>query len=446
MRKLYPFYFVAVLAIVLVSCGRQNETPLLPNSQGARSGLPNDLNVSNATVTTSNLINGYLVEFDKRTVANNQTTFSYTVSGTGGPHALSHFALELPGCAPALDSFDPAGGTIGVNPLTGIFGIKWDISLDPSGSRGYSITFPGDVSLGVILATVKAADPVGIGEIAGPCAGFEISGHVFVDADSNSAFDPATESGIVDVTVTLVDGNGNTRTATTDASGAYAFLKSPGTYTVRVGTATPEDDFNEQLASSFDPTGPTSLGVTVGPDSPDNDFGFDPRAKEIINDLETGVLETNGRDVKFWKKQVRSALNDGKGHPVFNPTLIDSFITEIEALFLPEPFQFTPGNEVQEALDILSTRSKDPVLQLQKELLAAEFNEVAGIGLVGAAGLQSVLLSWAEALVAEGLGGAAPVSGAGVTLSGGSTTTLKDAQKLLKLLNGSTGGGGGGEG
>jgi hypothetical protein len=428
-----------------MGCGQQNDTPLLPETQDSNLKSSNNL-WGSVGVTTSTVLNGYLLEFTGRTVANNQTTFSYTVSGTGGQHSLSHFALELPVCAPALDAFAPSGSSIGVNPLTGLFSIKWDISLGQTESRDYSITFPGDVPLGVIVGAVKAGNDLGTGEIAGPCAGFVIAGSVYVDADSNGVRDPLTESGIENVTVTLEDGNGNRQTSTSDVDGGYTFLKLSGTYTVRVEATTPENDFNEELASSFDPTGPTSLTVTVGPDAPGNDFGFDPKAEEIILDLEAGVLQTDGQDVRFWTKQVRSALHGGKGNPAFPLDDMEDFIAAIQELYLPDPFQFTPGNEFQEALDILNDKTKDDLVELRKQLLAAEFNEVSGKGLIGASALQSVILSWAEALVAEGLANPTPVSKQGLNRAGDLTGNVHDATRLLILLNGSTGGGGGGEG
>jgi hypothetical protein len=396
------------------------------------------------------VLSGYLVHFDGREYANGNTTFSYTVTGQGAPHALSNFFLELPDCAPALVSYEPAGAIIGVNPLTGIYGIKWEQLLGTDESRSYSITFPGDIPLGVIRASVKASTFLEIGEIAGPCSGFEVSGTVFIDADADGILTEADEAGIiVDITVTLVDGYGNIQTAVTDINGEYAFLKIPGTYTIRIDTETPADDFNEELAESFDPTGPTSKIVTVGPDATGINFGYDPRAEEITYDIEMGILLTTGEPAKYWKKQVRSAM--GGRTSDFDPATMAQFIEEIQGLFFPDPFQFTPGNEFEEALAILSINSKDPYEQLLRELLTAEFNEVSGKGLVDEPELQSVLLSWAESIAIA----AAPVESAAPLATGGTGRTLLgfpigdrvgDAVDLLNQLNGSTAGGGGGGG
>ena len=452
-RLSYSILVFAVLVFALAGCSRQDD-PTLPQYPAldhlSAPDAPLALSVgASPTVTTLNTINGYLVQFDGRAYDNGQTTFSYTVSGTGAEHALSHFFLELPDCAPALDSFSPAGAVIGVNPLVEIYGVKWDQSLGTTESRSYSITFPGDVPLGVIRASVKASTLADIGEIAGPCYGFEISGTVFVDADSNGVLTEADEAGIiVDVTVTLVDGYGNIQTAITDVNGEFAFIKIPGTYTIRIDAETAEDDFNEELAASFDPTGPTSLVVTVGPDASGIDFGFDPRTEEITYDIEMGVLLTTGENVKFWKKQLRAAISGGKGNAEFDALTMAQFIEDIQGLFFPEPFQFTPGNEFRDALDILSIKSKDPYQQLLRELLTAEFNEVSGKGLVDAPDLQSVMLSWAES-VAIAASPAAPLASSNVDhplLGGMLDDRVGEAVGFLVQLNGSTAGGSGGGG
>jgi hypothetical protein len=434
-----------VLAAAIAGCSGQDEPlSILDPTQGA--GSSTSLGDA-ATATASIVLSGFSVQFDGRQVSGGNTTFSYTVTGTGGEHALSHFALEVPDCAPAVLSTSPAGGTIGVNPLTGLYSVKWDLSLGTNESRSYSVTFTGDVPLGIIRASVKASTEVGLAEIAGPCGGFEISGNVYIDADSNGVLNGADEPGIENVTVTLEDGNGGIETYTTDASGTFSFLRLSGTFTLRVDAATSVVDFNEELAESFDPSGPTSVIVTVGPDSPGNNFGYKPQVAEIIVELDTGVLLTDGEPIKFWKRELRSAINGGNGKSEFDPTAMGIFIEKIQMLFLPDPFTFTPGNELQEALDILNDKSKDPVMQLKRELLAAEFNEVSDKGLVGADDLQRALLSWAESLVAQLSAGPSASSRYGdgpVRVI--SKFDVEDATLLLNKLNGATGGGSGGEG
>jgi hypothetical protein len=451
----HPSPWILLIAIVFVAfsgCSRQGDpvTPDYSNNDilSAVSTLLESSNTTPVFVPTSIVLNGYLVQFNGREYADGQTTFSYTVSGAGAIHALSHFFLEIPDCAPELNSYTPPGAVINVNPLIGIYGIKWEQSLGVYESRSYSITFPGDVPLGIIRTSVKASTLPAIGDIAGPCAGFHISGTVYIDADANGILEPAGESGIADVTVTIENSTGNTHSVTTGMDGGYAFLVIAGTYTVRIEPATATEDFNEELAESFDPTGPTSLIITVGPDSPANDFGFDPKAQKIEYEIDEGILLTTGEPAKFWKKQLRAAASGSQGNVEFDASTIAQFITEIQGLYFPEPFQFTPGNEFQEALDILSINSKDPVQQLLRELLAAEFNHVSGKGLVENFELQEAILAWAESLYIDATLGPVQLSedsNAPILRSNGDDR-IGDAVGVLLKMNGNIGGGSGGGG
>jgi hypothetical protein len=431
----------ATLSAIFAGCGQQDSPTLVERPDATPTLLLTQ--TSGPTVPDSTVLNGYLVQFDGRSVVGSQTTFSYTVTGVGGAHALSHFLLEIPDCAPDLVASSPAGGTVGVDPLTGLYGVKWDSPLGTTESRSYSMTFLGDVPMGVILASVKASTTSPTGEIAGPCGGFLVSGTVFVDADSSGHQIGPDEIGIANVTVTMIDLGGNEMTALSDINGDYAFLRVAGTYALRIDAVTSAEDFNEVLAENFDPTTPATVPVTVGPDSPDNDFGYYPQAEEITLELAAGTLLTTGEPPKYWIKQVR-----GGGRTDYDSATIDAFLTEIQGLYLPDPFRFTPGNEKKEAIDILKSRSKDPIDQLLKELLAAEFNEVSGKGLVGEEELQSVLLAWVESLIAQADSGGPTLTtrkdGGGGPQRVEPSASRDQALELLRLLNGATGGGGGG--
>ena len=441
MRSIRLISTFTVLVLAFFGCG-QHDDPM----QTDFSAIPDAVEQSTVaapSVYPSVVLSGYLVEFNGSVFSEGQTTFSYTVTGVSASHALSNFFLELPGCAPEASAFDPGGPTVNVSPLNNLFGATWNIALATDGSRSYSMTFPGHVPLGIIRAHVKTGQTLDIGVVPGPCGGFEISGAVYVDADSNGVR-TAEELGIANVTVRLDDGNGNIESATTDAYGGYLFRKFDGTFTVRIDGATPEVDFNEGLAASFDPTGPTSLVVTVGPDSPNNNVGYHPQQEKIIFELETGALPTTGEPARYWIKQVR-----GKGGAEFSQTEVALFIAEIENLFLPDPFQFTAGNEFDEAIDVLRINSKDPLQELNRELLVAEFNHVSGKGIEPE--LQSVLLKWVEAVIVEAGGAgssAAAASGKGglQTAPAGGGTGVWDALTILLLVNGATGGGSGGGG
>jgi hypothetical protein len=158
-----------------------------------------------------------------------------------------------------------------------------------------------------------------------------------------------------------------------------------------------------------------------------------------------GALLTTGESTKFWKRELRSAINGGKGKSEFDLATMSLFMTEIQGLFLPDPFQFTQGNEFQEAMDIVGTNSRDPLPLLLSELLMAELNHVSGKGLVSAPALQSVLLAWAEAVTFEA-SSSMPVMSGRPMLGADLGYRIIEATNLLIQMNGSIGGGSGGGG
>lgn len=117
------------------------------------------------------LIRGFVVTFVSRVFANNQTTFTYTVAGTGTPPDLSHFDIEIPVCVPPLQAvaYNPAQAvSFGVDPTTGVNGIKWDLSLRTNETRTYSITFAGDVPQGMVTVAVKGGNGFESAALPGP--------------------------------------------------------------------------------------------------------------------------------------------------------------------------------------------------------------------------------------------------------------------------------------
>ena len=116
-------------------------------------------------------VNGFVVIFGGVSFNGTSTTFTYVVSGTGTPPDLSHFDLQIPACTPTLSvtAYSPAEAvSFGVDPTTGIDGIKWDLPLSVNDSRTYSITFAGNVSTGVVQAAVKGGTDFATISLPGP--------------------------------------------------------------------------------------------------------------------------------------------------------------------------------------------------------------------------------------------------------------------------------------
>lgn len=332
----------------------------------------------------------------------NQTTFSYTVTVYDDP-ALSHFTVGFPLCDNiSVVTYEPLDAvSIGLDPTTGVYGIKWDGGLDTGLTETYSVTLQGNIAEGTIEVAVKAGQFAALGERPGPACDayvtgdtWDISGTVFVDADLDGVLD-AGEPLLANVTVALYGDEGQLLSTTiTGPDGQYVFADLvAGEYSVGIPAFTDEIDFNEQLAELFYPTTPNSIDVVlVDADSTGNDFGF---ALDLGDFEYTG----NGKTIGFWKHQLSVAIQ-GKGRAQVDAVTVAGYIAMIESLFLVQPFQF--GGTYQGALDVLKSTSSAPVDLLKKQLLGTEFNEVAGIGLPAEFDqLQSVLVAWGEYLVAN---------------------------------------------
>ncbi len=391
------FVLSASLGLVLAGCSLQ-ESPVSPQTQRVSALGKNPAPLAAAQQT----LGGYLVTYGGRTTSGGNTSFSYSVTGIADGPALSQFVLQIPACAGALLASSPNGGIVGSDQASGVNGIKWgNVSVSNGQTESFSITFAGDVPEGLIRVAGKVGTDVLPGILPGPCQKFILSGTVFVDPDSSGTRDQGDEPGILaDVTVTLVDDVGNVRTDVTDAAGGFAFEVIEGTHTLRIEAATPTVDFNEQLFDAFSATNSTSRTVVITGDSPNNDFGFKPKAKKIANDIALGVLPTTGKDRSFWIKVLR-AVARGTSYGGYDAPAVLRFLQQIEAAFFPDPYQLTDGAEFDAALAILTANARTPLELLYRELFVTEMNDAAGRGLVSAPDLQDVLISWGEGLIID---------------------------------------------
>jgi len=436
MRSTSRILFAAGAALLLLASGCSETSPPTAPLPGAPDKAAGD----------AVMIGDYLVTYDGRDFDGQETTFHWTVAGTGVGEDMQWFFVELPDCAPVPVGYSP-GDSVGYVTLAdlALYGLKWHLGLpsDDTGGQPFSISFPGDVAEGTVGGVIGTASGRSVASIPGPCAGgFSLSGTVFTDANGNGDRDP-DESGIADVIVTVASG-GEADTARTDAAGHWSLVKGAGTYTVSVEATGPPDAFNATLADLFTATTATSREVTVGPDAGGLDFGYAPDTQQIIADLDQDMILANGEPVRWWRRQMHAALrvhdqqNDNPNRPVrfYDPQTLLRFLAEVQSLYLPEPFTFTPGQELEEAYGILRRHPRTDLEDLRRELLASELNHVSGRGLIGVQpGLQGVLIAWGETLVAQEEQAAAKAS------PDKASTLLQDAIVIFGAIN--SGGGGG---
>jgi len=168
------------------------------------------------------------------------------------------------------------------------------------------------------------------------------------------------------------------------------------------------------LGASFLPTTPLDLDVTLGPDTSGVDFGFDVNIEDVITALEGDEIPTAGENGVFWKLQLRVAIQLETmfdDPPVlkrwYGPVRMHGFLDTIQGLYLVDPYQFTYGDELQAAYDLLRIPYEYNSLEdLVHQLLIAELNYVSDQGIVGErAELMGSLIAWGEGVVADILAG-----------------------------------------
>jgi hypothetical protein len=92
----------------------------------------------------------------------------------------------------------------------------------------------------------------------------------------------------------------------------------------------------------------------VGPDSADNDFGWEPDVELIISGLDSGDLPTDGKSHKWWRKEFLRVLEGNENTAYTEAELLD-FVHEIEDMALLSEYDFTPGQELRQVFNILNS-------------------------------------------------------------------------------------------
>lgn len=335
--------------------------------------------------------NSYRVELTARvvggTVENPTTTFHYRVTGQGVNPALDSFYLEVPECA-SLINYTPEQSALVQDGF-----IKWNSSVTKDETREYSMTFEGDVPLGIISTNVTRGSNEEKKSLLGPCQGvYTLSGQVFIDSAIEDGQKQASESGILSE-VTLVYKSIDPEKEVvieTLPNGQYDIFVLEGDYQIRVN----KDLLGDGYYTIVDENRSFISFANVTENSSGNNFPFRGEASMMINDFESGELKVNTEPTKYWINQVRNA---GKKNSEFNTIQdLNEFLIKVEDRNL---FDFG-ANKQESALDILTRPIKTDLDLYLQQLLTAEFNVLSGRGAYTIKdGQLELLLKFNEALL-----------------------------------------------
>lgn len=350
----------------------------------------------------------------------NTSTFTYELITSSDEKDLSHWVLAFDLDTVALVSVSPDNLTsYGLDPTTGVMGMKWDEGQAAGTTQYYSIVVQGQVDTVANDYSVKGGTYYAIGTTQGPGetivnpeTHYSISGLLFMDANNNGIYDNG-EPLLNNVSVELFDSADNIiATVVTDENGQYEFISLvPGDYHVHVPHSTSVHDFNEVLFSYADIGHPSSLNVSVvDQDIINQDFTFVVNTQAILDDLNSDDSDGDGfsfpgvgKTIGYWKHQLSVAIK-GKGRAHIDAATMMGYLTWIESFHLVKPFQFIDGDEFVHAHSIMAMRSSDAVDLLNKQLLGTELNHTSGMGLSGSyVELQHVILQWAEYISAHAM-------------------------------------------
>lgn len=158
----------------------------------------------------------------------NRTTLTYKVTGTNVGHDLSNWVLTL--CPThQVVSASPNPWSVGTDPHSLIYGIKWDVSVLKNSNKTFTVTLNGIYGLDSVAIGMKASTNKYLATITGPSCDppapqvGSIGDRVWNDVNKNGIQD-AGEGGIANVIVNLFDCNDNLiASTTTNANGNYLF-------------------------------------------------------------------------------------------------------------------------------------------------------------------------------------------------------------------------------
>ncbi len=326
-------------------------------------------------------LGSYGIEFLGRSVTGEEdsrsTTFRYVISGTAKATQEDAFYMEIPECAGTPIDWSPAAASLEGKT------IRWSNSLASNEVQEFSVTFEGDVPLGIVNVSTSEENKQNSRTVLGPCAGIKtISGNLFIDANEDG-IKQSVESGVGEIPVNLLTpANGTITTTLTQQDGSYLLKVVDGDYKLSArGNLLEEGYF---VAAGSDNVGYSENefayidlpGITT--DVSEQNFAYHINRQKIIDDLENDVLETNTEPTAFWVRQFTAYRQQS---PVYSEMELRDFLIEIENTLLFEPFQFGEDKEGA-ALDILLRNPTTEYEEFLKQLLTAELNVVSGRGVL----------------------------------------------------------------
>lgn len=407
----YQWVSVVLLGLILAGCEPSEEFPV-PNETEVQTTkmTGEEISIKQQENTLpdyflnllepfqTSVINTYTLDFTGRSLTgdeeNQTTTFYYTLTGGGETPQLDSFFLETPDCAGDVENYSPPESA-NLFPQA----IKWNSSVSKDGSQEYSITYQGDVSLGIIDARVIRGSIDETGQIIGPCKGvYLLSGSIYIDAN-NDGNKQNSESGISSISIDLYNAmDEKIGSVPTASDGSFSFKVIEGDYRIKVTDDLLENDNYTAVGNSFFDIKNATTDVSG------INFGFQANTQKIIDDLETTIL-LDTEPTKYWVQQLRHA---GKKNAEYTPEEILTFLKGIEELLLNEPFQFG-NNKLDNALNILTRPIKTDLDEYLQQLLTAELNVISGRGAKLASGepdsaFNEALLIYGEAVACRELG------------------------------------------
>ncbi len=212
-----------------------------------------------------------------------------------------------------------------------------------------------------------------------PCVKYTVQGTVFFDINFNGLMD-TDDYGLSGVKVTLMDSTGyGLATATTDASGNYAFSIPAGSYLVHVAGVN-----GMSLTTLNDQAVKVTNSTEVAPKT-----GYGLKLSAIRS------LCANGYTIGYWKNNLDKAISGKCNGVQVGGSTMKAYTTSMGNLSL-EPFDgITPYG----ASATMSSNSSDPAALLAKQLVASEYNYLSGGYIGGDRALTYAFITYAESVL-----------------------------------------------